>query len=184
MLVLKEKAEFCKAIIEQHYEKKGSLIAVIRSASQNHGSHQQDINVCEAMLWYKWSIWPTTDKKEGKMSSYFSLHVCTVISAQKQVWCSNQPLLSLVEGGGSNNSPELIISLVVFTFHMSSLVKECTLDIPYARSTKISIQCLHCQEIKNNMGTLRTSAQIFICGKVPSRSWHIQYTAVCFVNVC
>lgn len=156
-----------------HWATLKSLIAVIKGASQN---------LCDATLWQKWSIWPTTDKKGENEQPLQppSLHCnfCTKAGVMLQSPSSQPCGRRWVELWAT----ELIIGLVVFTFHMSSLAKECALDI---RSlTKISIQCLHCQEIKNNTGPLLTSAQISVRGKFPSHSWHIQYTAVCFVNVC
>lgn len=103
-------AEFCKAPIEQHY---GKLIAFIKNASQNQSNHQQtkvSVTQCFGIN----DPFDLPQIKRRKMSIHSSLHPCTVICAQKQVWCSNQPLLSLVERGGSNNSTELIIDLVFF----------------------------------------------------------------------
>lgn len=71
-----------------HWATLKSLTAIIKGASQN---------LCDARLWQKNDPFDLPQIKRGKMSSHSSLHLCTVISAQKQVWCSNHPLLSFVE---------------------------------------------------------------------------------------
>lgn len=131
------------------------------------------------------STWPTTDLKR-KMSSCTELNLRAIICAQKQVWCSDQPLVSPAEEGGQDNSADLIIGLVAYTSHMSSLAKECTLGIHShtPRDTQFLYNVYTAERLKTTRRPLLTLARVLFVESFPAVSDTYATCRRILQNVC